>query len=184
MANIRLLKEYANIGASVYAMLKATRIEGRSKLQKPFEQVDPKEVILMIDKWLCERTGRMTTVQLRMHDPSHSIMHYVGLRAHRRHIYVLYVHDLPSNQQQITHVWKPSTTFVNLTAEEIQDSVARAQEVNQLVTLRQACNDMPMLDTLLEPWLPEVKETEIPQMTDSKPDLEAIEELLKEEVMT
>jgi len=59
----------------------------------------------------------------------------VGLRVDRGHVYVLYVHDLPSNQQQVTHVWKPLNTFANLTIEEIHASVERAQEVNQLLTL-------------------------------------------------
>jgi len=59
MASIAMLKEYARTGASICAMLKATRIEDRSKLQEPFEQGDPKEVTLMIYKWLCERTGRL-----------------------------------------------------------------------------------------------------------------------------
>jgi len=41
---------------------------------------------------------------LRMHDHSHGIMQCVELRAHRKHTYVMYAHDLPSNQHQITHV--------------------------------------------------------------------------------
>jgi len=90
------------------------------------------------------------------------------------------VHDLPSNQQQLTHVWKPSATFANLTIEEIHASVERAQEVNHLLTLRQAYNAVPMLDTLVEQWLPGVKDTEIPQVTDNNPDLEVIDELLKQ----
>jgi len=79
-------------------MLKATKIEDRRNLQRPFELIDPKEVISINYKWLSERKARLATIQLRMHDPSHCIMLYVGLRAHRRHIYVLYVPDLPSNQ--------------------------------------------------------------------------------------
>jgi len=121
----------------------------------------------------------MTTVQLRMHDPGHGIMHLVGLRVHRGDIYVLYVHDLPSNRQQVTHVWKPSTTFANLTIEEIRASVDRTQEVNQLLTLRQAYNEVPTLDASTEQWLPEVKDTEIPQVTDNNPDLKSIAEWLQ-----
>ena len=100
-------------------------------------------------------------------------MHYVGLRAHRRHVYVLYVHDLPSNQQQITHVWRPLTTYENLTSEEIKASVSRAQEINYLAALKQARNDPPMIDTLFESWIPEVKE-ELPQIADP----ETLDELL------
>jgi len=159
MDNIRMLKEHAKTGASLYALLKARRIEDRSILQKPFGQVDPRDVIRMIYKWLWERKGRMTIVQLRMHDPGHGIMHYVGLRVHRGHVYVLYVHDLPSNQQQVTHVWKLSTIFANLTIEEIHASVETAQEVNQLLTLRRAYNEVPTLGASTEQWLPEVKDT-------------------------
>jgi len=86
MANIRLLKQYAESGISVYSMLKATKIEDERNLQRPFKLIDPKEVISIIYKWSSERKGRLATIQLRMHDPSHCIMHCVGLRAHRRHI--------------------------------------------------------------------------------------------------
>ena len=44
LTGIQMLKDYVNTGVSVYAVLKATRIEDQSKLQKPFGQVDPKEV--------------------------------------------------------------------------------------------------------------------------------------------
>jgi len=69
----------------------------------------------------------------------------------------MYVHDLPSNQQQITHVWRPLTTYENLTDEEIKASVSREQEINYLTTVKQECNDPPMTDTLFETWIPEVK---------------------------
>jgi len=49
----------------------------------------------------------------------------------------MYVHDLPSNQQQITHVWRPLTTYENLTEEEIKASVSREQEINYLTTVKQ-----------------------------------------------
>ena len=41
MGNIQMLIEGAKSGASIYAQLKATKIEDRSLLQKPFEQIDP-----------------------------------------------------------------------------------------------------------------------------------------------
>jgi len=115
MDHIQMLIEGAKIGASIYAQLKATEIEDRSLLEKPFEQVEPQDVIRMIFKWLSERSGRLTTVQLRIKDSKHSIMHHVGFRAHKGHVYVMYVHDTPSNQLQTTHVWKTSTTLENLT---------------------------------------------------------------------
>jgi len=67
---------------------------------------------------------------------------------------------------------------MNLTVQEIKDSVTRAQEINYLTTLKQAYDDLPVLDTLIEPWLPEVKEPELPQAID----LEALNELLTGEV--
>jgi len=124
MDHIQMLIEGAKIGASIYAQLKATEIEDRSLLQKPFEQVEPQDVIRMIFKWLSARSGRLTTVQLRIKDSKHSTMYHVGFRAHKGHVYVMYVHDMPSNQLQITHVWKPSTTLEKLTTEEMQASAA------------------------------------------------------------
>jgi len=91
----------------------------------------------------------MTTAQLRGHDPGHGIMHYVRLRAHRRHIYVMYVHDLPSNQHQRTHAWRPCTNYGNLPVEEVKASVNRAEEINNLATLREAYHP-PMLEALIE----------------------------------
>ena len=91
MANIKMLKEYAETEASIYAAFKATRIEDRNQLQKPFDQLSPNEVTPTLLKWLCEREGRRVTVQLRIHNPSCAIMHYVGIKAHRQHIYTLYV---------------------------------------------------------------------------------------------
>jgi len=92
-----------------------TKIEDRNNLQKPFEQINPEEVTAIIYKWLSNYTGRVVRVQLRLHNANQSIMHYVGLRVYDTRIYVLYVHDLPSNQQQIKHIWKPTTNYDNLT---------------------------------------------------------------------
>jgi len=68
MDNMQMLMEGAKSGASIYAQLKATEIEDRSLLQKPFEQVDSQDVTRMIFKWLSERSGKMTTVPLRIKD--------------------------------------------------------------------------------------------------------------------
>ena len=164
---IPMLIQGVKTGASIYAQLKATEIEDRSLLQKPFEQVDSQEDIRMILKWLSERSGRLTTVQLRIKDSEHSAMYHVGFRAHKGHVYVMYVHDLPSNQLQITHVWKPSTTFANLTTEEIQASVARAQEVNRLLAAKQTYDDKLAEELTTEQWAPEVQITEVPQTTEN-----------------
>jgi len=145
-------------------MLKSTRIEDRSKLQKPFEQVDPEEVLVMICKWLSNHKGRMIKPQLRIQNQSCSIMHYIGLRVYTRHIYVSYVHDLPSGPSQVTHVWKPTTIFTNLTANEIKESVTRAQRINYLAVQKQTNNDLPDLDALLESWLNEDEDSELPQL--------------------
>jgi len=99
-------------------------------------------------------------------------------------MYVQYVHDLPSNQQQLTHVWKPSTTFTNLTIKEFHASVERAQEINQLLTTRQARDEAPMLNALAEQESLKVSDTEIPQVSGDYPDLETIAELLQDELMS
>jgi len=56
MDNIELLKEYVDNEDNIYFIFKTARIEVQSKLQKPFEQLDPEEVIVMIYKWLSENT--------------------------------------------------------------------------------------------------------------------------------
>jgi len=183
MDNIPMLIEGAKIGASIYAQLKATEIEDRSILQKPFEQVDPQEVIRMILKWLSERSGRLTTVQLRIKDSEHSTMYHVGLRAHKGHVYVMYVHDLPSNQLQITHVWKPLTTFANLTTEEIQASATRPQQVNWLLIAKQTYDDKLAEEVTTEQSAPEVQITKVPQTTENSLELEVLAEWLQDEGM-
>jgi len=120
------------------------------------------------------------TVQLRTHDPSCAIMYYIDIKAYRQHICILYVHYLPSSRQQVTHVWKPTTTLTNLTLEELKNSVTRAQEVNQLVTLRQAYDNLPQLGELIEPWLSEVNEILLPEATNSDPGNEVLQEILGE----
>ena len=92
----------------------------------------------------------------------------------------MYAHDLSSSRQQVTHVWKPTTTFTNLTLEELKNSVTRAQEVNQLVTLRQAYDNLPQLGDLAEPWLPEVNGILLPEATNSNPNNEVLQEILEE----
>jgi len=77
-------------------------------------------------------------------------------------------------------VWKPTTTFTNLTHEELKNSVTRAQEVNQLVTLRQSYDNMPHLGDLIEPWLPEVNGILLPEATNSDPNNEVLQEILGE----
>jgi len=112
MANAGLLKEYVDNEENIYFVFKTSVIEDQSKLQKPFEQLNPEEVIVMIYKWLSENTRSVTKIQLRVHNANHSVMHYIGLRMYNRQICFVrwYVHDLPSKHQQITHMWKPSTT--------------------------------------------------------------------------
>jgi len=107
----------------------------------------------------------------------------MGLQAHKWHVYVMYVHDLPSHRLQITHVWKPSTTFANLTTEEIQASAARAQEVNQLLTAKQTYYDELATNVTTEQSAPEVQITEIPQATENSLELEVFTEWLQDESM-
>jgi len=105
--------------------------------QKPFEEVENEEVLKMIYKWLAIQSEKVKTVQLRIHNDSQNIMHYVGFQAHNKHVYERYVHDLPSNPQRLTHVWRPHTSFTNLTVEEIRDSTRRAREINNLAVAKQ-----------------------------------------------
>jgi len=59
-ASTGLLKEYADNEENIYFVFKTAKIEDQSKLQKPFEQLDPEEVIVMIYKWLSENTGSVS----------------------------------------------------------------------------------------------------------------------------
>lgn len=76
------------------------------------------------------------------------------MKVHQRHVYLLYVYDLPSHQQQITHVWKATTTYLSLTITELWDSVTRAQEINQFTTPQQTRKHLPVLDDVIEQWIP------------------------------
>ena len=161
MANIEVLKEYAETGESTHVMFKMASVEDRSNVQKSFEQINPEEGTAVIYKWLSNYTGRVVRVQLRVHNINQSIMHYIGLRVYDKRIYILYVHDLPSNQQQITHIWKPTTNYDNLTVKEIKESVTRAQETNYLTAQKQMSNNLSQIDALLESWLSEDKDLEL-----------------------
>ena len=167
IANAELLKEYADNEENIYFVFKTAKIEDQSKLQKPFEQLDPEEVIVMIYKWLSENTRSVSKIQLRVHNFNHGIMHYIGLGMYNRQIYVLYVHDLPSNHQQITHMWKPFTTFNNLTINEKKESEKRAQEINYLIASEQMQRELPTIDAVVDMLLNEDKDPELRQSPDS-----------------
>jgi len=78
MANIDVLKEYAETGESIHAIFTITRIEDRSTLQKPFEQINPEEVTTIIYEWLSKYRGRVAKIQLRVQNADRSVMHYIG----------------------------------------------------------------------------------------------------------
>jgi len=48
--------------------------------QNPFEEGENEEVLRMIYKWLVIQSGKVKTVQLRIHNDSQNIMHYVGFK--------------------------------------------------------------------------------------------------------
>jgi len=122
-----------------------------------FEEVENEEVLRMVYKWLATQTGKVKTVQLRIHNDSQNIMHYVGFQAHAKHVYVRYVHDLLSNPQRLTHVWRPYTSFMNFTIEDIRNSIRRAREINNLVIAKQT-EEAFAPDKLIEQWLPEMND--------------------------
>ena len=140
-------------------MLDAIQLKDSRNWHNAFEEVENEEVLYMVYKWLATPSGKVKTVQLRIHNDSQNIMHYVGFQAHTKHIYVRYVHDLPSNPQRLTHVWRPYTSFTNLTVEEIRDSIRRAREINNLATAKQT-EETFASDKLSEQWLPETNEPE------------------------
>ena len=150
------------------------------KLHNPFEEVENEEVLRMIYKWFANQSGKVKTVQLRIHNESEKIMHYVGFQVHVRHVYVRYVHDLPSNPQRLTHVWRPYTAFINLTIEEIRNSTGRAWEINYLATAKQMEEELAP-DKLIEKWLPEVNDPEVSHMNDNKAFVKEVLELLQGE---
>jgi len=54
MANIEVLKEYAETGESTHVMFKMASVEDRSNVQKSFEQINPDEVIAFHSStWHC-----------------------------------------------------------------------------------------------------------------------------------
>jgi len=60
-------------------------------------------------------------------------------------------------------MWKPFTTFNNLTIDEIKESVKRAQGINYLIAREQIQRELPMIDALVDMLLNEDKDPELPQ---------------------
>jgi len=133
----------------------------------------------MVYKCLATQSGKVKTVQLRIHNDSQSIMHYVGFQSHNKHVYVRYIHDLPSNPQRLTHVWRPFTSFTNLTVEEIKNSTRRAWEINNPAVAKQT-EETFASDKLSGQWLPETNESEASHMNDNKDYVQEILEFLQE----
>jgi len=134
----------------------------------------------MVYKRLATQSGKVKTVQLRIHNDSQNIMHYVGFQAHTKHVYVRYVHGPPSNPQRLAHVWRPYTSFMNLTIEEIRNSVRRAREINNLAIAKQT-EEAFAPDKLIERWLPETNDPEASHVNDNKAHVKEVLEFLQEE---
>jgi len=180
MTSILMLQDYADRGANIYKVFDTIQLKDPRNWHKPFQEVENEEVLRMIYKWLANQSEKVKTVQLRMHNDSQNIIHYVGFQAHNRHVYVRYVHDLPSNPQGLTHVRRPYTSFMNLTVEEIRNSIARARKINNLAIAKQT-EEAFASDKLIEQWLPETNDPEASQVNDNKALVEEVLELLKEE---
>ena len=183
MASMLMLQDYADTGANIYKVFDAIQLKDSRNWHKPFEEVENEEVLRMVYKWLATHSGKVKTVQLRIHNDSQNIMHYVGFQAHAKHVYVRYVHDLPSNPQQLTHLWRPYTSFPNLTIEEIRNSIRRAGEINNLAIAKQT-EEAFAPDKLVEQWLPEMNDPEASQVNDNKACVNEILEFLQEENLT
>ena len=161
-----MLQDYADTGANIYKVFDAIQLKDSRNWHKPFEEVENEEVLRMVYKWLATHSGKVKTVQLRIHNDSQNIMHYMGFQVHAKHVYIRYVHDLPSNPQRLTHVLRPYTSFMNLTIEEIRNSIRRAREINNLAITKRT-EETFALDKLIEHWLPEMNDTEASHMNDN-----------------
>jgi len=64
-------------------------------------------------------------------------------------------------------MWKPFTTFNNLTIDEIKESVKRSQEINCLIAHEQIQREIPTVDALVDMLLNEDKDPELPQSADN-----------------
>jgi len=64
-------------------------------------------------------------------------------------------------------MWKPFTTFNNLTIDEIKESVKRAQEINYLIAREQIQHELPTIDALVDTLLNEDKDPELPQSAEN-----------------
>jgi len=109
MASTLMLQDYADTWANIYKVLDAIQLKDSRNWHNAFEEVENEEVLRMVYKLLATQSVKVKTVQLRIHNDSQNIMHYVRFQVHARHVYVRYVHDLPSNPQRLTHVWRPYT---------------------------------------------------------------------------
>jgi len=183
MASILMLQNYADTGANIYKVFDVIQLKDSRNWHNPFEEVENEEVLRMVYKWLATQSGKVKTVQLRIHNDSQNIMHYVGCQVHATHVYVRYAHDLPSNPQWLTHVWRPYTSFVNLTIEEIRNSIRRAREINNRAIAKQT-EEIFANDKLIEQWLPETNDPEASHVNDNKAYVNEILQFLQEENLT
>ena len=110
-------------------------------------------------------------------------MHYMGFQVHAKHVYIRYVHDLPSNPQRLTHVLRPYTSFMNLTIEEIRNSIRRAREINNLAIAKQT-EEAFAPEKLTEQWLPEMNDPEASHVNDNRAYVNEVLEFLQEENLT
>jgi len=69
---------------------------------------------------------------------------------------------------------------MNLTVEEIRNSIGRARKINNLAIAKQT-EEAFASDKLIEQWLPETNDPEASHVNDNKALVEEVLELLKEE---
>jgi len=98
---------------------------------EPLEKMSSNKAFRIVLAWIAERMKHtIRKIVLQKHNDSKTVMTYIGLRLNRSSVYVNYVHDVLSKPSHCAYVWKPHTTFNNLTTEEIKNSAKRAHELD------------------------------------------------------
>ena len=94
MANIKEMKEYTRTGTNLYYVIKKMGKISPYEAQPPLSRMTNEAAVQMTMRWLAERRGKGRMMQLRLHNKTKTVMHYVGMRAYTKRAWFLCVHDL------------------------------------------------------------------------------------------
>jgi len=113
---------------SVRRILETFSVPREKICQKPLKEATEKEVTAIVLRWILDNLPAEGSVLMRSRDDDGDVFE-LQIRKHRRCIYAKNVRQLKNAKR--LYLWQKKVTYNDLTIEEIEKSVRRAEEKNK-----------------------------------------------------